>query len=178
MNRLLCFIFLFGISLFASAQTRALVFVNEKENRIIEVTKGQQLCLLYKGYMGQTEFVKNVVSEISDSTITLGIEYKSWREHKTGPIYKVIRISDIVAFRRTTISKQILKSTVQIGSVVGLYVLANQLYSSSEISNNNAFLLSIGAGIAVRTLINLIFPENVKYHMDEGWRVSSKTFSE
>ncbi len=169
MNKHFLLILLCCFSLAASAQ-RTLVFINEKENKVIEVTEGQQLCVLYKGYLGQTEFAKDVVSEITDSTVTLGI-YKT-RESKTGQSYKVIRIEDIVAFRRMTIGRQLLKSTVQIGSVVGLYILANQAYSSPDISNGGAFAISLGAGISTRVLINLLFPEKVKYHMQDGWRVS------
>jgi hypothetical protein len=159
----------------------ALYFYNAQTNEVITAKPGHQLVLMYKGYNGQTEFYKEIITEISDSTITLGHDYTktnnftsishSKKAHKKGPAYKVIAIKDIMAFRRISPARILSKAGLQIGSVIGLLFLVEDIYESPDINSTNAFFLSFSLGIASRTIINIIFPEDVKHYMNEGWKV-------
>lgn len=174
--------------LFFQLELRAqhhLYFFNKQENKMIEVIPGQTLALLYSGYMGQTEFAKNVVTEITDSTVVLGHHpdrmspwFKQRAEKKTlknGAAYKVVRIKDIKGFRRITNGRQVLKTLTQTASIVGLFYLAGSVYRSPDISTGNAFLISFASGIGTSVIINVLFPENIKYHVGNTWQVISAT---
>lgn len=167
------------LSLGLTAQPR-LFFLHKQLNKLVEIRIGQQVCLLYNGYLNQQEFAKNIVTEITDSTITLGhdpemmgsIAQKMMQKQalKTGSSYKIIRIKDIRGFRRMTAGRQLLKTATQTASFVGLFFLVSSVYQSDHISSWNAFLISFGSGIATTTIINALFPENIRYLMKDGWQ--------
>lgn len=181
MNRIILSV-LFLLPLLGLSQP-ALYFYNAQTNELITAKAGQQLVVLYKGYNGQTEFYKEIITEITDSTLTLGHDFTKTnnfvsisqrkKAHKKGPAYKVIAIQDIMAFRRISPTRILSKAGLQIGSVVGLLFLVEDIYESPDISSSNAFFLSFGLGIASRTIINIIFPEDVKYYMSEGWKATN-----
>ncbi len=179
MSRLCTFLMMFMLGLTLAAQPR-LFFMNKQLNKMVEVFPGQQVCLLYNGYLNQQEFAKNIVTEITDSTITLGHDpdmmgnfgQKMARKQalKTGSSYKIIRIKDIRGFRRITAGRQLLKTATQSASIVGLFFLVSGVYQSDHISSWNAFFISFGSGIATTTIINALFPENIRYLMKDGWQ--------
>ena len=172
------FIFIIALvilSQLASAQ-KSLYFFNSQKNKLIEVHEGHYLSLQYTGYLGQTEFVKNVVTAITDSTITLGVEMEKFgflgtSNSRLVPPHKIIRIKDITAFRKMTVARQLVKSACTIGAVLGSYFLLYDLYNSPSVSRGGAFFISIGVGVGSSLLFNALFPENVKYRLPDGWQV-------
>ena len=160
----------------ASIGQNVLVFTNSKLNKVIEVKAGQFLSVRYNGYLGQPEFFKNVVTEITDSTILLGIQPELispvLKNRNIPGSGKVIRITDISAFRRMRIGRQLLKSMSILGLAVGDYFLLSHLFRNVKISSGSAFLISLGAGIGGKIFIDLLYPESPKFNMSEGWQVS------
>jgi hypothetical protein len=154
---------------------KTLLFYNTQLNKTIELKEGHRAAILYKGYQNQIEFAMETVTLITDSTIVLGIDLATLLpNHKPGKMnklmYKVIRITDIVGFRRMTLGRQIAKLTFSIAGIVGSFYILNGVYSSN-ISNFNAFMISLGAGFGILGLNHLIFPENIKYYFSDGWQV-------
>lgn len=152
---------------------KKLVFINSTSQKVIELKVGHRAALLYAGYRGQVEFARETVTDITDSTITLGIDMNE-RLGKPGKhnrfTYKTISIKDIKGFRRMTLGRQVAKTTLAAAGVVGSFYLLKNVYSS-DISNFSAFAISVGVGVGLYGINNLIFPENIKYYMQDGWTV-------
>lgn len=154
-----------------------LLFINESLKQAISVKPGQTLALSYKGYNGNLEFAKQTVTDIDDSTITLGVnpEHLSFLKRKNGtPLlnqYKVIRIADIQAFRRITVARGLLKSTLRVGMYLGSVVLLYDLSGSANVGPARLFFTSVGLALGSYGLIELILPESTKYTMADGWTV-------
>lgn len=150
-----------------------LAFINKSQNNVITVRLGNKLHLAYLGYNNQLEYCANIVSEITDSTITLGInpvDLNKRLNHKINR-YKIIKIADIVAFRKRTSGVEIAKNFAQIGAIVASALLLKDLYAASNIGTGNALLLSLGAGLAVNLAVKGLFPENAKHLMKDGWEI-------
>jgi hypothetical protein len=170
MPKLLLVIFILLLSLGGFAQKR-LLFYNAKTLRTIELKEGHKASILYKGYLGQPEFFIQMVTHITDSTIVLGTNRSSKLFGKSdAPSAKTIRISDILGFRRMTVGRQLAQAGVSIAGVVGSYILIRNLYASN-INPTGAFFISLGTGYGIIGITRLLFPENIKYHMEEGWQV-------
>ncbi len=136
---------------------------------------GHRAAILYTGYRGQTEFARETVTEITDSTITLGVDVnRIFPNSKPGKnnrfTYKTIAVKDIKGFRRMTVGRQVAKTSFNIAGVVGSFYLLRGVYSS-DISNFSSFAISLGVGMGLYGINNLIFPENIKHYMQEGWTV-------
>lgn len=128
--------------------------------------------------MAQPEFVKETISDITDSTVVLGYSrYESLPKSITKPgkhpkiMHKVIRIEDITGFRKMGIGRLLAKSAVSIGGIFASYYLLKDIYSS-DISTGSSILLSMGVGFGLYGLTEALFPENIKYYMEDGWQVT------
>jgi predicted phage tail protein len=171
-----CFLLLFllAVSVQGFAQ-KGLLFYNTKKNKTILVKEGMRASILYKGYKGQTEFAREIIREITDSTITLGVDLTQVTGIRPGKInsltHKIIRVEDIVGFRRMGTGRQIAKTVVAVGGVVGSFYLLRNVYRSSTISSGSSFLISLGVGLGLVGINELLFPENIKYYMEDGWQV-------
>lgn len=154
-----------------------LYFVNPTKHKIIEIKVGQQLSIKHNGYLGQNEFVKQTITDITDSSITLGIDpeifgpLKKIVENNPKYVYRKILIKDITAFRRITTSRQLLKSALILGNIAGTYILLSNLYKNNSYTITQTFLISAGVGVGTTILINALLPENPKYKMADGWEV-------
>lgn len=133
------------------------------------------LFITYNGYNGQHEFVSQVITDITDSTVTVGMSPYNILGRKrytaSANTYKVIYLKDITAFRKRSVGGVLLQAVVNAGGVVGSVFLLNDLYRNSNISVGNAFLISVGVGLAIRAGTMMIFPANAKHKMSEGWKV-------
>lgn len=175
MSKFIALFLFIGFSTFCFAQKR-LLFYNTQKLKTIELKEGHRASILYKGYNNQIEFITHTVSQITDSTITLGVDMSSYfPNRKPGQsirmTYKVIRIEDIIGFRRMTLGRQWAKIGVSIGGIVGSFYLLHGVYNNSSISNGGAFFISLGTGFALLGLNQLLFPENIKYYFKDGWEV-------
>ncbi len=174
-NFIICLGLLF-IAQLCSAQ-KSLLFYNLQSNKTIHVKVGHRASILYKGYLGQIEFAKETVTDITDSTIVLGINLAETMPQiapkpgkATRLTYKVIRIDDIVGFRRMTLGRQVAKLSLTVVGVVGTFVIFNQA-KLNGFSSFNASLITFGAGLSFLWINNLLLPENIKYYMENGWQV-------
>jgi hypothetical protein len=170
---LLCSIFLINIT-----QAQQVVFFNPKYNKTITVKPGAKVFLGYKGYNGNTEFAANTVTAITDSTITLGVDLSFWFPNKKPSAstnnYKTIFLKDITHFRKRSFAGEMIKSTMQIGAAVGTVFLLSDLYRSSDVSRTGAVLISVGTGALLNHAAKIIFPENAKYRIQDGWIINPK----
>ncbi len=154
-----------------------LLFFNAAKQKSVIVRPGSILCVSYTGYNGITEFAKLTVTDITDSTVVLGVNTAKlgfMSKLKDGPHvnnYKVIRLEDIKGFRRITLGRTTLKTLMKIGVVVGTYFFIYELSQDGGFSAGETFAISAGAGIAGTILVNALLPENVKYYMKDGWEV-------
>jgi hypothetical protein len=180
MVKFLVFVVSLVISVNCFAQKK-LLFYNSRTLKTIEMKVGHRASLLYKGYNDQVEFMCNNVTDVTDSTITLGIDMTEYFPNKKpGQFaripYKIIRIEDIIGFRRITLGRQWAKAGVSLAGIVGSFYLLHGVYNNSAISNTGAFFISLGTGFALIGLNHALFPENIKYYMKDGWKV--KAFDE
>lgn len=175
-------LFLFcGLLFFCVSQAQTnLYFINKAKNKIIEVQTGQQLSLKYNGYLGQPEFVKQTVTEITDSFVVLGVNpeilgttYKKVLSNNPKFIYKKVMLKDIIAFRRITVSRQLLKTTLMVANIFGTGFLLTDLYKRSSFSTLETYGISIGIAIGTSIIINLALPENPKYYLNNGWEITT-----
>ena len=157
---------------------KKLVFTHAQTHKTIELNVGNRAAFTYKGYMQQHEFIKEIITNITDSTVTLGFTYyPSLPPSITKPgkhpklVYKVVRIADITGFRKMGVGRLLAKSAVSIGSIIGSYYLLRGIYNSN-IGAGSSIALSMGVGIGIYGLNEMLFPENIKYYLEDGWQVS------
>lgn len=171
--------FVFSFLLFFSEcwAQKSLLFYNVKTNDSIEMKVGHRATILYKGYLGQLEVVKETVTDITDSTIVLGVNLaENFPSFVSKPgksnrfIYKTIKITDIVGFRRMTVGRQVAKLMLSIATVVGSVYIAQKAYSGN-FNALSAFGVTLGAGLGLFWLNNVMLPESIKYYFEEGWSV-------
>jgi hypothetical protein len=172
-------VFLFcSIFLANATQAQQVVFFNPKLNKTITVKPGAKVFLGYIGYNGNTEFAANTVTAITDSTITLGVDLSFWfpkrKPSASTNNYKTILLKDITHFRKRSFGGEMIKSTMQIGAAVGSVFLLSDLYRSTDVSRTGAVLISIGAGALLNLTAKIIFPENAKYRIQDGWIINPK----
>ncbi len=152
------------------------MFTHLATQHTIEMKVGHRAAILYTGYRGQLEFSRETVTDITDSTITLGVDVsRIFSNSKPGKnnqfTYKTISIRDIKGFRRMTLGRQMAKLSFNVAGVVGSFYFLKGVYSS-DMSNFSTFAISLGVGLGLYGINNLLFPENIKYYMDEGWTVT------
>lgn len=175
MIRAAFFIVSMMVCVFAQAQ-KTLQFHHAQKDKTIEVKAGEVVFIGYAGYMGQLEYATGALVNVTDSTIEIGTRAlrSGKQENRLTNLHKIVRISDIVGFRKRTVAGAVLKATLSVGVLVGSYFLVNSLYSSSSISNGSAFVISLGIGLGSTAALGLVFPEKTKYRMSEGWKASAK----
>jgi hypothetical protein len=88
-----------------------------------------------------------------------------------GQLQKEILFKDIIAFRRISVGRKLLKSTLNIAAITGFAFLLSENYGKEKTSFGQSFLYSLAGGISISLLINLTLPENPKYKMEDGWQV-------
>ncbi len=158
-----------------SSKAQDLLFVNKAQNKTITVKVGAKLFLGYRGYNGNTEFATNTVYEITDSTITFGINpnYLPFKRKPSAATnqYKIIRLKDITHFRKRSLGGQLTKDLLRTGTAIGSVFLLSDLYRNSNVSRSNAFLISLGVGVVTNLGIKLIYPENAKHTIADGWQI-------
>jgi len=172
-------VFVLCLILFCHSQAQTnLYFINKTKNKIIEVQPGEQLSLKYAGYLGQPEFVKQTVTEITDSFVVLGVNpeifgstYQKALSDNPKFIYKKVMLKDIISFRRLTISRQLLKSSLMIANIFAAGYLLTDLYKKNNLSTIETLGISLSVGIITSVIINSVLPENPKYDLKNGWIV-------
>ncbi len=174
----LLLLYLFFLAGIAYGQS-SLLFLNPQQGKLKTANYGDQLSIRYRGYLGQTEQYKNTLSEITDSSIILGFympDLKPGTTDKLGKLglsHKEILLRDVVAFRRISPGRNLLKSSLSLGSALGAIFLLNSLYQSNQFSTGFKFGISLGIGLGTNFLINQLLPETPKYKMIDGWKVES-----
>lgn len=170
---LLCSIIFLNVS-----EAQQVVFFNPKLNKTIIVKPGAKVFLCYNGYNGNKEFASNTVTAITDSTITLGVDLSFWFPNRKPSAstnnYKVIALKDITHFRKRSITGDLIKNAVQLGSAIGSVLLLSDLYRSNDLNRTSAVLISVGAASILNLAVNKIYPENTKYKMQDGWIINPK----
>lgn len=158
-------------------QAQTIVFINPNEGKIIHAKEGDMLSIRYKGYLGQTEYFKNTLTLIGDSSFILGIPFGS-DENMGSKLqqqlqYKEIKYSDVIAFRRSGMGRTFLKSTLSIGAIVGSFYVLNGLYTRNQVSDLGKIGLSLGVGLSFNLLINVAFPDKPNHKMKDGWQIKT-----
>lgn len=176
MRRLFVLVSFTALNLCCYAQ-KVLQFANATTQQFITVKVGNRVAILYKGYLGQVEFVRETVTEITDSTIVVGTNYAEQFPSLVGKpgknnklTYKVIRIQDIVGFRKIGLGRQLGKLVVSAAGIVGSFYFLRGVYKSN-LSNASTFFISMGTGFCLLAINSILFPENIKYYFAEGWSV-------
>jgi hypothetical protein len=173
-NRLILLVFfLFVHQGLALCQT--LLFTNQLTQQQIRVVPGHMISVSYMGYNGVPEFAKLTITDINDSCILLGVDPSRiafLRGNTDGPIlntYKVIKIRDIVAFRRISVGRRILKSSLRIAAYVGTFLLVTELIKSASVSTLETYFISLGTGLGSVAAIDFLLPDKTKHRINNGW---------
>lgn len=153
-----------------------IIFINSTQGKLIRAKEGDMLSLKYKGYLGQTETFKNTLSFIGDSSFTLGIPMMSASGILGNNIekqfqYKEIKYQDILAFRRSSVGRTLLKSSLSLGAAIGSFLLLNSMYERNNVSDFGKIGISIGIGLTLNMVINFGLPDKPNHKMEEGWEI-------
>lgn len=173
----LLIIFIFMV-LASHSQNQLLNIVNSQTGKIIKVNQGDRMTIQYHGYNGQLSFVKDEVTGADDSCIYLGRSYEatseklSQRLQKNGRGYQhIIKFRDIVQFRRESMGRTLLKSSVLgLPIAFGSYLLVSDYlkYHQSASSFEQFFVVS-AIGLGSVSLPKLLLPENLKHKVGNEW---------
>lgn len=144
-----------------------ILFVNQAKGKVFQAKLGDQLSIKYRGYLGQTETFKQTLTEINDSSFVLGYAFLGSALIPN----KEIKYTDIIAFRRIGLGRVILKTTLSLGTAVGVILLLDRTYKSNDFSLAGKFGISFGVGLGVNLLLNGLLPDNPKYQTKEGWQI-------
>ncbi|MBC7383899.1 MAG: hypothetical protein H7296_13090 [Bacteroidia bacterium] len=178
MNKKTAFLITYFLLCFGM-QAQTLVFINTEQNKIIKAKPGNQLSLHYCGYLGQTESYKQTISFVTDSSVILGLYLPKLSSAQNlslaglGLGYKEILLRDILVFRRMSIGRTLLKSTLGVGAALASIIMLNQLYEHSSLSTGAKIGISLGVGLGTTYLINVFISDRPKYAMKDGWRVET-----
>lgn len=171
---LLCFT---AIGLYAQKTVR---FINTRSHEVIEASIGQTLSVQYLAYNNQLFHFKNVITDITDSSITLGVindTQVEWVQKLSGKYdapYRIILLKDIVSFRRITAGRIIAKSLLSTSILVATYVGCIDLFRYNKISFWETLGISIGIGVTTTAITAFVLPENPKYKLADGWVIIVK----
>ncbi len=146
-----------------------IVFIHQQNGKVIRAKLGDQLSIKYRGYLGQTETFKQTLTAINDSSFVLGFQFLGQELNAC----KKIKHQDIIAFRRIGLGRTILKTSLSLGSAVGVILLLDRTYKSETYSLGRRIGLSVGLGMGMSLLINGILPDKPKYQVKDGWQIYS-----
>jgi hypothetical protein len=169
------FAFLFAVPIIGSAQQ--LLFYHLQKQKTIAINPGNTLALSYIGYNGVKEYIKLTVTDITDSAIVLGLKperlpfVRNMKDGKHTNSYKIVNYNDIVAFRRISNGRKILKTALRVALIVGTYSVVYETTRNNDLGSGDIFLLSLGLGVAGNTAINLLLPDKVKHEIADGWKL-------
>ncbi|MDP1726435.1 MAG: hypothetical protein Q8M15_06595 [Bacteroidota bacterium] len=157
----------------------SLLFINPVQNKLIKAKIGDQLSLQYYGYLGQTEYFKQSISLITDSSVILGVYFPQLSDEQSRKIgsigftHKEILLKDITMFRKMGVGRTLIKATLGLGTAFTSIYLLNRFYEQNRYSTPAKFGISIGVAIGTTALINFCFPDRPKYKIKDGWKVES-----
>ena len=178
MRRVSLLIILSFIVFIAHSQNQLLNIVNSQTGKIIKVKLGDRMTIQYHGYNGQLSFVKDEVTGADDSCIYLGKNFESISDRlsqglqKNGRGYQsIIKYKDIVQFRRESMGRTLLKSSVLgLPIAFGSYLLmSDYLKYHQSASSFEQFLVVTTIGLGSVSLPKLLLPENLKYKVANTW---------
>ncbi|MES2380111.1 MAG: hypothetical protein V4538_03660 [Bacteroidota bacterium] len=173
-------LFLLCFTVFGLYAQKTIRFINTRSNEVIEASIGQTLSVQYLAYNNQLFHHKNVITDITDSSITLGninepqIEWVQKLSGKYDASYRIILLKDIVSFRRITTGRTIAKSLLSTSILVATYVGGIDLFRYNKIGFWETLGISVGIGLTTTLITAFILPENPKYKLADGWVILVK----
>lgn len=170
---ILLFLLVFNLVSITSSGQNVILFMNTKSGVVLKAKPGDQISVLYKGYLGQTEYYKHTLFEIKDSTFILGNPLQGKGSQSLLPAYKEIKYSDVIAFRRMGIGRTLLKSTLSLGAAIGTLLVLDRLYTNNQVNNFAKIGISMGVGLGLRFGIDALLPEKPKYFIKDGWELKA-----
>ncbi|MCU0452261.1 MAG: hypothetical protein MUE68_01245 [Bacteroidetes bacterium] len=139
-----------------------LLFENAASRDTVRVEATDYLRLTFKGYLGQVDGVMNHVVSVGDSSVMMT---NLASEDQMAP-YEV-RIDDIRGFRRMPKLQPLIKPVANLTVAVGtIIILDNSSLSATKVS-----IYSAVATFATGYLLDLIFKDDIKFQMADGWTV-------
>jgi hypothetical protein len=173
-----CLIMLLFGGLYSNCMAQQVQFKNE-QGQTITIKQGDQISLFYNGYLGQKQYSNVDFLYGTDSSVFVGNSTKSFNEKASdyllmrGLQKKEILFKDIIAFRRISIGRKVLKSTLNLLAISGFAYVLSELAVEEKLNYGQTLLYSIAGGIGITSIINITLPENPKYKMSAGWRVQT-----
>jgi hypothetical protein len=152
------------LSIQANGQSR-LVFELAASHDSVVVESGDLVNIQYRGYLNQVQLNKSHVAAVANGSLFL---LNGGKDLPAQPFE--IKGEDITGFRRMSPIQPFIKPLGSLAASIGMLYL---LDSSDNISLGSQILYTTLAGIAVNYLLDLLFPDDIKYHMADGWKVRS-----
>ncbi|MBP6672133.1 MAG: hypothetical protein KA247_03240 [Bacteroidetes bacterium] len=144
----------------AVSQT-TLVFENATLQDTVRIEAKDYVNIEYKGYLNQTDLQMAFVKSVSASSIYLAASMKTLPAEG----YE-IKASDITGFRRMSVLQPFIKPVTSLGVVLGTYFI---LADNKSMSEADLLLYSSIAGLVITYAVDFLFPEDIKYHVADGW---------
>lgn len=146
----------------AGAQT-TLVFENAQLQDTVKIEAKDYVNIEYKGYLEQPGQQMSYVKSISATSVYLAASMKTLPAEG----YE-IKASDITGFRRMSMIQPFIKPVTSLGVLLGTYFV---LADNKSMTEADLLLYTSVAGILVTYAVDFLFPEDIKFHVADGWNV-------
>lgn len=154
-----------------SSNAQQLLIRHKQSGKEFRISPGDKLSITYKGYLNQIEKLNLPVTYVTDSSVCFGspiakgsADGNSYAE-KHGLLFKEVLLRDIQFFRRISLGRQVLKSTLTIGASIGTIILFAETLDIQNMTILRRTAISLGFGLGTKLLINGILPEYPKNRM-------------
>lgn len=150
------------LSATAAAQTR-LIFENARSQETVVIESRDLVNIQFRGYLNQLQLTKSTVAAVTDGSLFL---FNANKDLPAQPFE--IKGEDITGFRRIPGIQPYIKPIGSLGASIGMFYL---LESNAKITPAEQIIYTTLAGIAVNYLLDLLFPDDIKYQVADGWKV-------
>ena len=140
-----------------------MIIENKDTNERIKIEPGDYVNIEYRGYMHQLQTYKTFVASISESSILS----KNSSTQIPNDNY-IIKGNDITGFRKMFKLQPYLKPIVNLVLPIGTYfILAN----NTNLLAGEMSLYTTLESIGIKFLLDFILPENIEFHIADGWSI-------
>ncbi|MFZ4621649.1 MAG: hypothetical protein ACOYNS_13900 [Bacteroidota bacterium] len=150
----------------AGAQT-TLVFENATLQDTVRIEAKDYVNLEFKGYLNQPSQQMSFVKSVNATSIYLAASMKTLPAEGFE-----IKANDITGFRRMSMFQPFIKPVTSLGVLLGTYFV---LADNKSMSEADLLLYSSLAGLVITYAVDFIFPDDIKYHVADGWNVRFET---
>ncbi|GAA4823931.1 hypothetical protein [Algivirga pacifica] len=129
-----------------------LILVHSTTKDTISIQKGTDVHFMYRGYLGQTDFIEGKVSAITTQDI--------WIQSKKNNQESIrqVQITDLTAVRKYSPARKWVLPALHLGAAAGNWVFTTHIEKQYQLNTTQAILTGVGLSLATNLLIKWCFP--------------------